>query len=168
MFGKNKTAVTKVDKDLDYENMKKKPAVSNYVTTGMILSAFAALGIYCMTDGIRKGVNESIIIGVCLVGIAFYIFLIAPISHSSDRYRFEFRQGKGLADFKLFYNDREVKVEYKLDKTGRFMWKDMKRKPDCLSYADGKKMDLYFTKYRVLNYVNLFMKQNDLLSDNAW
>ncbi len=103
-------------------------------------------------------------------GIILFIAYVSAITfgqRSSD-YVFTFVPNAGLKDFQITYKGKELKLDYRLDKNGRFMWADSKKPVKCISYADGSGMNKYITKYRVLNYINVVMEQNDLYSDHAW
>ena len=107
---------------------------------------------------------------ICAVGIiAFVIYIIAmTFGQKSSDYKFEFKANSGLNGMRIFYKEKELKLEYRLDKYGKFMWADSKKEANCISYADGSKMNKYIIKYRILNYINVFMEQNGLKSDHAW
>ena len=158
-----------VDKNLNMEKLKTTPRVGNYITTILICLGLVGGGIFFIlkiTDPVEKW-----IIGIGLWFIAVYIYLISMISQNAKDYRFEFTSGEGLKDFKVFYKDKEIELAYKLDRFGKFMWADYKHKAVCISQKD-KKMDgpvfNNFTKYRIMNYVNGFLTQNDLMSKNAY
>jgi len=106
----------------------------------------------------------------CSIGMVIfdvYVAFITFIQKSSD-YRFEFVPEAGLKDFKVFYKEKELKLDYKLDKNGRFMWENEKKPFTCIGYADDSSMNKYITKYRVLNHINIVLEQNGLYSDHAW
>lgn len=107
---------------------------------------------------------------VCAIGIILFVIYVCVLTfgQKSSDYSFEFREGTGLAGFKIFYRGKEVELDYKLDRNGRFMWTDPKKPITCIRYADGSSMNKYITQYRILNYVNVFMQQNGLTADNAW
>lgn len=158
-----------VDENLNIENLKTTPRPGNYITTILICLALVGAGVFFIlkiADPVEKWV-----IGIGLCFVAVYIYLISMISQKPADYRFEFVPGEGLRDFKLFYRDREIELAYKLDRFGKFMWADYKHKAVCISRKD-KKMDgpvfNNFTKYRIMNYVNGFLTQNDLMSKNAY
>lgn len=107
---------------------------------------------------------------ICAVGIiAFVIYIIfMTFGQKTSDYRFEFKPNSGLSGMKIFYKDKELQLEYRLDKNGKFMWADPKKEIDCISYVDGTKMNKYLVKYKILNFINVFMEQNELKSDHAW
>lgn len=107
---------------------------------------------------------------VCSVGMVIfdiYVSFITFIQKSSD-YTFEFVPEAGLKGFKVYYKEKELKLEYKLDRNGRFMWENEKKPFTCIGYADNSTMNKYITKYRVLNHINVVLEQNGLYSDHAW
>ena len=151
----------KIDEILNASDMKVKPSTGNYVTTGLVLLAMVVVGGFCIA-------YDSLICGIGLIIIAFYILIISPIGQKTSDYKFEFSDKGGLDGFVLIYRGKKVKLNYKLDKYGKFMWGDQRKKPECISYEDESKMDLYLTKYRILNYVNMYMEQNGLAARNVW
>lgn len=104
------------------------------------------------------------------IGIILFEIYVAVITfgQKKESYKFVFVPNSGLKEFKVFYKENELKLEYRLDKNGRFMWADSKKPINCISYADGSRMNKYITKYRILNYINVVMEQNGLNSDHAW
>lgn len=105
----------------------------------------------------------------CIGILIFEVYVTAvTFGQKKEDYRFEFGANTGLKDIKVFYKEKELKLEYRLDKNGRFMWADAKKPVKCISYADGSAMNKYITKYRILNYINVVMEQNGLYSDHAW
>lgn len=158
-----------VDKNLNIADLKTRPRTGNYITTILICLALIGAGVFFVlkiSDPVERWG-----IGIGLMVIAVYIYLISMISQKPGDYRFEFAPGEGLAEMKLFYKGREIELAYKLDRFGKFMWADYKHKAICISQKD-KKMDgpvfNNFTKYRIMNYVNGFLTQNDLMSKNAY
>ena len=107
---------------------------------------------------------------ISVVGIIVFIIYVSAITFGqrSRDYVFTFVPNAGLKDFKVAYKGKELDLDYRLDKNGRFMWADSKKPVNCISYSDGSRMNKYVTKYRVLNYINVVMEQNELYSDHAW
>ena len=101
-----------------------------------------------------------------MIAFMIYVSYLTFAQKKSD-YRFEFANEKGLRDMKLFYKGREVKLDYRLDRNGRFMWNSRKEVND-ISYADGGRMSVYFTRYRVLNFVNAFLDENGLKAEVSY
>lgn len=158
-----------VPNNLNIEEMQMKPRVGNYITTILICLALVAVGVYfviSISDPIERWV-----IGGGLVLVSIYIFLISMIGQRASAYKIEFSKGEGLRNFKLFYNGEEIEIEYKLDKCGRFMWADYKSKAKCIRRKGKEKDGLWFdnfTKYRIMNFINGFLTQNNLMSKNAY
>jgi len=101
--------------------------------------------------------------------ILFMIYVpFITFAQSKKDYRFDFVKGKGLRDFKFYYKDKEVKLDYRLDRHGRFMWEDNRKPINNIGYADGSRMNLYITRYRIMNYVNCVMEQNNLKAENTY
>ena len=111
--------------------------------------------------------NGGWMYAVGMIAFVIYVPLITFAQKKSD-YRFEFRDEKGLRDFKLYYKDKELKLDYRLDRTGRFMWDDNRKSINNISYADGSRMNTVYTKYRILNFVNSFMEQNGLNAADSY
>ena len=107
------------------------------------------------------------IYAVGIMAFVIYVPLITFAQKKSD-YRFEFQDKKGLRDLKLYYKEKEVKLDYRLDRTGRFMWDDTRKSINNISYADGSRMNTVYTKYRILNFVNSYMEQNGLNAENSY
>lgn len=107
---------------------------------------------------------------VCAIGIMLFVIYVCVMTFGqrAKDYTFEFQAESGLNGFKAFYRGKELKLDHKLDKNGRYMWADVKKPINCISFADGSSMNKYITRYRILNYINVYMEQNGLSSDNAW
>lgn len=159
---------TYVEKNLETANLRLKPGIGNYITTAVLSAALAACGVFFLIR--LKDPVDRWTCGLGLILLAVCILLISMVGQNEKNYRFEFVKGAGLADFKLFYKGDEIKIDYKLDKYGRFMWGDFTSRARCISYAD-KKSSLWFdnfTKFRIMNYLNGFLSVNDLMSKNAY
>lgn len=139
--------------------------ITSYPKTRMIILCVIMLMLIAVA--VASFVYKSYI---CAVGIiAFVIYIISmTFGQKSSDYKFEFKSNSGLSGMRIFYREKELKLEYRLDKNGKFMWADSKKEANCISYADGSKMNKYIIKYRILNYINVFMEQNGLKSDHAW
>lgn len=145
---------------LSAEEMKTSYPIKRLV---IILIILAALMVIAVLSAVYKEY-------VCSIGIILFVVYVCIMTfgQKAKDYTFEFKEGSGLKEFKVFYKGKEVKLEHKLDRNGRFMWADIKKPINCISYADGSGMNKYITRYRILNYINIFMEQNGLSSDNAW
>lgn len=170
MFGKNKTVEEKtVPENITMESLDMKTKAGSYISSMLISIALIASGIYFIVK-IEDPV-ERWIIGLGLIFVAVCVYLISMAGQKAESYNFEFTPNQGLKDFKLFYKGTEIKIDYKLDKDGRFMWGDYRSKAKCIGYADGRKASLFFdnfTKYRIMNYLSGLLDQNDLLSKKAY
>jgi len=170
MFGKNKNVEEKpVLENITMEVLDMKTKAGSYISSMLISAALIASGVYFIIK-IDDPV-ERWIIGFGLIFVAVCVYLISMAGQKSESYRFEFTPNQGLKDFKLFYKGTEIRIDYKLDKDGRFMWGDYRSKAKCISYADGRKASLFFdnfTKYRIMNYLSGLLDQNDLLSKKAY
>ncbi len=127
-----------------------------------IIVVLAAILVTAILSIINKGYGYA----AGMIAFMIYVSYITFAQKKSD-YRFEFAKEKGLRDMKLFYKDKEVKLDYRLDKNGKFMWNSNKEIND-ISYADGSRMSLYFTKYRILNFVNAFLDVNGLKAEVSY
>ena len=127
-----------------------------------IIVVLAALFVVSVLSIVNKGYGY----GIGMIAFMIYVSYLTFAQKKSD-YRFEFANEKGLRDMKLFYKGREVKLDYRLDRNGRFMWNSRKEVND-ISYADGGRMSVYFTRYRVLNFVNAFLDENGLKAEVSY
>lgn len=170
MLKKNNQAEEKsVENTLNMNMLDTKVKPGSMMSSLLISVGLSAAGVYFIikiTDPVERWVC-----GLGLVFVAICVFFISMAGQKAESYRFEFVEGQGLKDFKLFYKGIEIHIDYKLDKYGKFMWGDYKSKAKCITYADDRKADLLFnnfTKYRIMNYLSGLFIQNDLMSKNAY
>lgn len=151
---KNITNETFIADEMIYTYPKKRLAGIIFVLAALLFVAILSI--------INKGYGY----GIGMIAFMIYVSYITFAQKKSD-YRFEFAKDKGLKNMKLFYKDKEVKLDYRLDKNGRFMWNSRKEIND-ISYADGSRMSIYITRYRILNFVNAFLDVNGLKAEVSY
>lgn len=101
--------------------------------------------------------------------VAFMIYVpYITFAQKKSEYRFEFAPGRGLRDMKVYYRGNEIRIDHRLDRNGRFMWENTRKEINNIGYADGSRMSVYFTRYRVFNFVNAFLEQNGLKADISY
>lgn len=93
-----------------------------------------------------------------------YLLLISPYTQSSKNYYIKFESENTLAGFKLFYKNKQVSIQYKIDNNGKIAFSNNASKLSCISYADGTKMS-NLTKYKIINYFSKWLNDNGLMSD---
>ncbi len=155
----------KTDKQISASTILQEELITSYPFKRLILliSIIALLVVVAVFSAIYKEYAS-------FVGIVVFIAYVSALTfgQKAGNYQFDFVPGAGLKDMKVLYKGKELKLDYRLDKNGRFMWADAKKPIKCIEYADGSRMNKYITKYRVLNYINVVMEQNGLYSDHAW
>ena len=156
-----------INKDtIRYEELLVKPQFMTICESVIPIVLFGAMAIFCLVNSSKS--NDNLLCGIGLIIICIYVGFIAFPFQKSSSYSFEFMEGAGLQKMKVFYKGKELELKYKLDKTGRFMWEDNRRRAACIAYADGSSMNSWFVKYRVLNYMNGFLSQNHLMSKEIY
>lgn len=170
MFGKNKELQEKVvPQNITMETLDTKVRLGSYISSLLISLGLCVIGVYFIIK-IEDPV-ERWVCGLGLVFVAVCVYLISMAGQNAGNYRFEFVPDQGLKNFKLYYKDIEIAIDYKLDKEGRFMWGDYRSRAKCITYADERKADLLFnnfTKYRIMNYMSGLFEQNNLMSKKAY
>lgn len=148
-------------------NGKIKPRYGKAAIGGIVfLVVFIIVSALEIYFGLKNGDYELLLLGI-VGGAAFlYLFLINPYTQNPKNYRIELETNTSLINFKLFYKNKLVKVEYIIDKEGKFAFANNESKLSCLSYQDGTKMS-NFTKYRVMNYFSKCLADHNLLSDKV-
>ena len=153
------------NRQLNNTTLKAEEMITSYPVGRMIciIAVMAALFVVVVISAKNGG-------WIYVVGILAFMIYVPAITFAQKKssYRFEFKENKGLQDFKVYYKDRELKLDYRLDKNGRFMWQDAKKEINNICYADGGRMDTYFTRYRILNYINSYMEQNGLRAEYTY
>ena len=71
-----------------------------------------------------------------------------------------------MEGFELYYKNKKVNVDYKLDEKGKIMFNNNIKKKDCISYADGSKMSNVI-KFKIINYFSMWLKSKNLLSEHV-
>lgn len=103
----------------------------------------------------------ALIVGIPAIA---YIILITPYQQNPNNYYIEFVDENTLEGFKLFYKNKLVKIDYKVDGKGKIAFKENEHKLHCINYADNSQMS-NFTRYRIINYFSKWLNDNNLISD---
>lgn len=91
-----------------------------------------------------------------------YCVSLSPAMQSGRNYDISLPDGT-LNSLQVIYKGKQVLVDYSLDESGLFVWRDNAHKLSCLRYADGSKMS-GTKKYKIINYLNYTLVQAKLLS----
>lgn len=92
--------------------------------------------------------------------------LVSPYFQNAKNYYIEFEKEDSLNNFQLYYKNKKIKIEYKIDLKGKIAFLNNERKLQCISYDDGSKMS-NFTKYKIINYFTKWLSDNHLLSNEV-
>lgn len=142
----------------------------NYSKGRLLLFCLAYLLLFALNGILFWAAVEERSIGYLIWGFlglfAFgYLILISPYSQRPQNYDIEIIAPDGrIQGLYVTYKGRGVNVSYTLDADGRFAFSDNAYKTKCVSYSDGTRMPA-FTRYRVVNYLSMALKTNNLLSE---
>jgi hypothetical protein len=125
----------------------------------LLLTGFIIAFIY----GLLNGDVEFVIIPALGIASVIYLLLISPYTQNSSDYYIEFQNENTLAGFRLFYKQKLVYIQYKVDSVGKIAFANNGSKLSCISYADGTNMS-NFVKYKIINYFSKWLNDNQLLS----
>lgn len=136
--------------------------ISNILLDIGLVAAIVAL-IYQLLN-IDSADGEFLIALIAGIPAIAYIILISPYHQNPNNYYIEFVAEDVLEGFKLFYKNKLVKIDYKVDEKGKIAFKENEHKLNCISYADNSRMS-NFTRYRIINYFSKWLNDNNLMSD---
>lgn len=103
----------------------------------IILFLLFAISLLGFIYGLLNFDIELLFAGVCgLFGFG-YLLLISPYTQNSKNYHIEFETENSLHNFKLSYKNKQVNIQYKIDKT----------------------------KYKIINYFTRWLNDNNLMSN---
>lgn len=146
-------------------NGKFKPKFGAKAIVGVIVQALFCIGFLI---GLIYGIitfNLEFIIMCSLGLLGFgYLLLISPYTQKSKNYYIEFVSENSLAGFKMFYKNKPVSIQYKIDREGKIAFANNNSKLSCISYADGSKIS-NMTKYKIINYFTRWLNDNGLMSN---
>ncbi len=112
-----------------------------------------------------QNVDPRLFIGEgILIFILDYIMLLSPYQQYPRNYKIELSKENSLEDFKLFYKNKPLNIQYELNEEGKFSFKEPKKRLECIEYENNKCMS-NLTKRRILNYFTAWLKENELLAE---
>lgn len=142
-----------------------------YSKTKQIIS-YIVFGFFCLLFlgililGIINLNPQYIFISCISLFCTIFLFLINPYTQNSKNYDITFVNENTLSGFTLFYKEKEVKIDYITDNTGKIAYRKNNSKLECISYADGTNMP-NLTKYKIINYFTRWLSENKLLSSEV-
>lgn len=142
----------------------KKKAIFAFICFALLFILAIAMVVYEIYT--YKTVTLELLLCLLAIYSIIYLFLISPYTQNANNYYIEFSSNDSLDNFILKYKGKVVDVKYVIDNEGKIAFEKNLKKTDCISYADGSKMNK-FTKHRIANYFSFWLNSNNLLSSSV-
>lgn len=136
----------------------KKATIRKIILMGVMLAGF----LFLFYLGVK---GESYYLALSLIGIAslIYIMIITPEFQNPNNYFIKLKDENSLEGFEIYYKDKQVKMDYKIDSEGKIAFIDNKHKTDSVSYLDGSPMSR-LERFKIVNFFTQWLYNNNLLS----
>lgn len=134
---------------------------ATFVKALFFLGSFA-LFLYLFYVGIVENF-EYVIISLVSIAALVYVALITPEFQNPKNYSIKLKDPNSLEGLELYYKEKLVKINYKIDEEGKIAFVDNKNKTKHISYASEEGMSR-FEKFKIINFFIKWLHDNNLLS----